>query len=112
MSHMPRDNSGVDSAWVKERAHELGFSLVGITSTNPPNHFDIYSDWIHAKHHAGMTYLARPDAMAKRADPLAILPECQSIVVTGTFYSPNVPDSSADYQVAAYAQGRTTMWYW
>jgi epoxyqueuosine reductase len=95
----------MDSSWIKAHAHGLGFSLVGITTPDPPPHVDVYRGWINADRHASMAYLARLDAIVKRADPLAVLPECQAIVVTGTVYNPTVQDFSSGFQVAAYAQG-------
>jgi epoxyqueuosine reductase len=96
----------IDSAWIKSHARKLGFSLVGITTPDPPAHLDVYRDWINAGRHAGMAYLARPDAIAKRSNPLEVLPECQAIIVTATFYNPTVQDISSDFQVAGYAQGK------
>jgi epoxyqueuosine reductase len=102
---MRTNKQHIDSAWIKSYARELGFSLVGITTPDPPAHLDIYRDWIDAGRHAGMAYLARPDAVAKRSDPESVLPGCKAIIVTGTFYNLTAQDSSSDFQVAGYAHG-------
>jgi epoxyqueuosine reductase len=55
-----------------------------------------------------MDYLARPDAVARRQDPRAILPECQSILVLGIPYDnpesqPRLAVNRPQGRVAAYA---------
>ena len=95
----------IEPDWVKQRASELGFSLVGITTPEPPPHHVTYQAWIDSGHHAQMNYLAHPDAIEKRRDPRKILPECQSIIVTGTCYDASMTGTNADFQVAGYALG-------
>ncbi|MCJ7824872.1 MAG: hypothetical protein MUP44_08235, partial [Anaerolineales bacterium] len=63
---MPEKRPSIDAAWIKRRALQLGFSLVGITTADPPPHLDAYRDWVKTDRHAGMAYLAREDAIAKR----------------------------------------------
>ena len=92
------------STGVKNRAHELGFDLVGITSPEPPAHLGVFQNWIEAGHHAGMQYLASERALARRADPCQILPGCRSIIVTGTYYDPPSSESQ-EARIAAYALG-------
>lgn len=102
---MPEHDLRIDSIWVKEKALHLGFPLVGITTSEPPPHWDVYHAWIKAGLHADMAYLSRSDAIAKRADPLAVLPQCRSIVVTGTFYQPMAEQPPSEFRVAGYALG-------
>jgi epoxyqueuosine reductase len=71
---------------VKAEAVRLGFSLVGVTTPEPPHHWPIYADWIAAGRQAEMGYLATPAALARRRDPRLILPTCQAIVVVGWPY--------------------------
>ena len=56
-----------------------------------------------------MEYLATQRSCARRADPRTILPECKSILVLATPYSPPRPSSGRGSdvggRVAAYAQG-------
>jgi len=101
---------------VKEEAYWLGFQLAGITTPDPPPHIDTYLDWLKRDHHAGMKWMATPQAREKRGDPLKILPECKSILVLGIRYSKpaspnNRHESHAQNQqncggkIAAYALG-------
>jgi epoxyqueuosine reductase len=93
--------------WIKLQAHTLGFTLVGITSPDPPAHLEVYQAWIEAGRHAGMDYLAREDAIAKRGDPRLILPDCQSILVLGTTYPTHTGEifSNSGFRIATYALG-------
>jgi epoxyqueuosine reductase len=96
---------------IKEEAHRLGFTLVGITSVEPPPHYQAYEHWLAMGRQASMDYLTEVRARAKRANPKLILPECQSIIVLGLGYSnpelvpvdegQNLPSG----RVAAYAWG-------
>ncbi len=95
------------SEQIKSEAHRLGFTLVGITTPDPPASFPAYQDWLRAGHQAEMGYLATERAIERRGDPRLILPECRSILVLGIHYPPAVQtpiDNSAHRgQVAAYA---------
>lgn len=73
---------------IVSRAHQLGFSKIGISLSHPPPHFSQYHDWIQAGYHADMDYLARPDTLAKRADPALILPGCQRVISLAIPYHP------------------------
>ena len=68
---------------VKAQALRLGFELVGVTSPDPPPHFNVYEAWLGSGHHGEMGYLANERARRRRADLRRILPECQSILVLG-----------------------------
>lgn len=93
---------------VKHAAERHGFTLVGITTPQKPHTFDTYNRWIGAGRHAGMGYLATERALKRRQDPRRILPDCQSIIVTGTPYLPadrSNATGSMDARVASYALG-------
>ena len=100
---------------LKNEAHRLGFDLVGITTPEPPPHLSVYQRWIAAGLHGEMSYLASERASRRRADPRAILPDCQSILVLGACYPQGAPLSlmegeSVDVnhaagKIAAYACG-------
>lgn len=93
---------------LKEKARQLGFTLVGLALPQPPAHLDVYQGWLAAGQHAGMNYLAEPRAVERRSDPMLILPECRSILVLGTPYSKPQPESTQAAEsgrVAAYALG-------
>jgi epoxyqueuosine reductase len=100
---------------LKTEAHRLGFDLVGITTPEPPPHLSVYQRWIAAGLHGEMSYLASERACRRRADPRAILPDCQSILVLGANFPQDaslslIEDKSvgvnhAAGKVAAYACG-------
>ena len=73
---------------VRQKARELGFDLIGITGPGPSGHSALYRQWLARGYHAGMGYLARPDAVERRADPRILMPEVRSIVVVGLNYYP------------------------
>ncbi|MCH7588766.1 MAG: tRNA epoxyqueuosine(34) reductase QueG [Chloroflexi bacterium] len=92
---------------IKQEAHNLGFTLVGITSPEPPAHLDVFSNWLQAGMHGDMAYLATTRAMERRADPRMVLPDCQSIIVVGLNCLP-MPQSgnpAPEARIAAYARG-------
>ena len=93
---------------LKSKAQELGFTLVGITSPDPPPHMDVYQRWLEAGCHGEMGYLATGRAIERRADPRRILPECKSILVLGVPYSNPTGSQGPEPgtgRVAAYAWG-------
>lgn len=94
---------------VKDKARNLGFALVGVTTPEPPPHLDVYQRWLGQGRQGVMGYLARPDAVARRSDPRAILPECQSILVLGIPYGN--PESQT-HPVSAGPQGRVAAYAW
>jgi epoxyqueuosine reductase len=91
---------------VKRQARLLGFDLVGVTTPDPPAHFDVFEAWLAAGRHGEMTYLATERARQRRADPARILPECESILVVGANcrgQRTSAPGGHA--RIATYAQG-------
>jgi len=71
---------------IKKKATEFGFDLVGITTPDPPDHYDIYQSWIQAGYQGEMEYLANPRAQICRANPKELLAECQSIIILAARY--------------------------
>ena len=102
------------AARLKARALELGFERAGIARLGPSAHADFYRAWLAAGRHGDMAYLARPDAVARRADPTASpagLPELRSALVVAHHYFPGdeVEAHARDPArgvVARYARGR------
>jgi epoxyqueuosine reductase len=99
---------------VQAEAQRLGFALCGVTRPAPPPHLGVFQAWLAAGRQAGMSYLADPQAAARRADPALILPGCAAIIVLGMEYpdrahepaghtDPEPPQPPA-YTVARYAQ--------
>lgn len=85
-----------------DKAHQLGFTLAGVTTANRPESFAKFHEWVSRGRYAGMGYLAAERSLIRRADPREILPECQAILVLGVPYFP--PDANRG-GVAAYALG-------
>jgi epoxyqueuosine reductase len=93
-----------------DEAHRLGFDLVGIVPAKPPATADRYRTWLENGFHGEMAYLARPDAVAKRADPSRIQSGVRSVIVVGTNYHtaavpPELRDDPSRGVVSCYAWG-------
>jgi len=92
---------------IKDEARRLGFSLVGITTPDPPPHWTAYQHWLTMGRHGSMDYLAD----SRRGDPHLVLPECRSILMLGVrYFKPGTSVKHIDHhpvgQIAAYAWGR------
>ena len=84
---------------IKEKARQLGCTLAGVTSSEPPPHYSVFEDWLNADMHGTMNYLAEERSRTRRADPKQILPECKSILVLAIPYSP-LPEQSSSFTPA------------
>ena len=74
---------------IKSKAREIGFDLAGIAQAGPSQSHRRYGDWLERGRHGSMSYLARPDAITRRADVRELLPPARSVVVVGVnYYSP------------------------
>jgi epoxyqueuosine reductase len=110
---MPLPNSQLDAHAlkdaIKEKARELGFDACGITSAAPPATHPKYLEWLLSGHNAGMAWMARPDAVAKRGDLQQVLAGAQSVVCVAMLYRTKSEDAPWDEQklgrVARYARG-------
>jgi len=92
---------------IKDKAHLLGFPLVGVTTPEPPPHWPAYVHWLSMGRHGSMFYLAD----RRRADPRLVLPGCRSILVLGVRYpnpvsSPQNKTPRPAGRIAAYAWGQ------
>lgn len=95
---------------IRERALALGFDSVGIAPVGPSAHADAYRRWVEAGHAGEMAYLARPDAVDKRANPDRVVPGARTAVVVtrGYFADDAEPDAEGDPSrgiFARYARG-------
>ena len=98
---------------IKREALRLGFPLAGVTTPDPPPHFDAYSRWLEAGFHGEMAYLTSERGRACRADPRRLMPESRSIMVLGYPYRsattaerpPSDPQEVCTGRVAVYAWG-------
>lgn len=86
------------STAIKQRARELGFDLVGITTADPPPHLPAFQDWLARGDHGAMTYLER--RAADRADLQRLLPGVKSVIVVGLNYH-----TGPAHGIACYAHG-------
>jgi epoxyqueuosine reductase len=98
------------TARLKEHARGLGFGLVGVATVEPSDHLDLYRRWVEDGRHGEMAYLAREDALARRADLRQTMPSVRSAVVVGHEYfqedPPGVPADPARGVIARYARGQ------
>ncbi len=65
---------------IKAEVKNLGFSLIGVTTPDTPDHYSNFEAWLSGGNHGGMGYLSRLDTLAKRRDPRLLMPECKSIL--------------------------------
>jgi len=88
----------------------LGLILFGITSPEPPTHFDIFEQWLSQKTYGQMDFLGKPHSIEKRKYPKLILPNCKSIIVVGLpnlNITPKSTLSGKNYgRVASFATSR------
>ncbi len=87
---------------VKEKAIQLGFPLVGVTTPDPPAHLDFFRDWCAAGYYGTMEWMASPRSLERRSNPNLILPECESILVLGSPF-PIPQEEIPGGKIAAYA---------
>jgi epoxyqueuosine reductase len=103
-------DAGFVASLIKSKARKLGFELAGITSADPPPHYEAFQQWILHGYHGEMAYLAGERAVSCRADPHNLFPDGCSVVVLGFRYPPAQQGSvqntsSLSGRVAAYAWG-------
>jgi len=97
---------------VKEKANDLGFDLVGITTPETSRNYPAYEAWLAAGYHGDMTYLENDRGRAARANVNLLLPACRAVVSLGWQYPAMLVDggrvcSSSVPQglIASYAWG-------
>jgi epoxyqueuosine reductase len=71
-----------------ERAHDLGFDLVGVAPAHPTPYLDAYHSWIARGYHGEMGYMARPDRVERRQAPDIVVPGVRSVICVGLNYYP------------------------
>ncbi len=91
---------------IKDKAAELGFCACGITNAEPLENYDRYQQWLERDYYASMQWIAREDAVYKRADVRHIMPEAKSVVCVAMHYRTGDDwDAQAQGKVARYARG-------
>ncbi|GIK55868.1 MAG: tRNA epoxyqueuosine(34) reductase QueG [Chloroflexi bacterium] len=94
---------------VTQKAHTLGFNLVGFVPAQPARRLDAYLRWLEVGMHGRMAYLARPDRIARRRDLNIILPGVQTIICVGLDYAtPPLPPAIANDP----SRGRISNYAW
>lgn len=105
-----RNQKSILNRIIKAEAKNLGFSLFGITSPDPPDHFSTFEEWLESGSQADMGYLSRSDAVARRREPHLLKPECTSILCLGFPYSNanSLPAAGEGLvgRIASYALGQ------
>lgn len=91
---------------VRQTAAELGFELVGVASAGPTPHYERFVRWLASSYQGEMYYLERRSD--QRADPRALLPEANSVIVLGASYAASkaadqAGDDPSRGRIAAYA---------
>ncbi len=77
---------------IKTYAASLGFTATAIIPARPSDHSRYYAEWVAAGYHGEMRFLARPDAIARRADLSRTVPHAQSVVVvTANYHTAHLP---------------------
>ncbi len=73
---------------IKQKAVNLGFDLVGITTADPvdPSHKGAFEQWLASGYAGTMTYLQRH--IDKRMDPRLLHKGAQSVIVVGLNFKP------------------------
>ena len=95
---------------VRDEARALGFDPVGVVRPDASDHMAFYRAWIEDGRHGDMRYLARVDAVARRADLSRTMASVRSVVVVAHEYfqedPPGVPEDPSRGVIARYARGR------
>lgn len=95
---------------LKERARKLGFSMAGVVGAWPGKRLAAYHQWLANGYHGRMTYLSRPDRLARRDDLNVILPGVRSILCVGLDYETiklpaDIANDPARGRISNYAWG-------
>lgn len=107
MSTIP--NNPGDSAWVVDRAREIGFALVGIAGTSPSVYREELSQWLDAGKQGTMQWMIEHGE--KRADPDAVLVGARSAIMVADLYATRAdnidpPIKPGQGRIARYARGK------
>ncbi|MFH1426382.1 MAG: tRNA epoxyqueuosine(34) reductase QueG [Candidatus Kerfeldbacteria bacterium] len=77
----------------EQAVRQGGFDVFGVLPIGPSCTVPKLVEWIDAGMHGDMGWMAREDAVGKRANPAEILPNAQSIILLGFQYTPPpIPD--------------------
>lgn len=98
----------MNAAIIKEKAHELGFHLIGIAPAARFPEAEMYYAWLKKGYAGEMTYLSRN--VEKRLDCRVLFPPVRSVIVCGVSYhsaiSAAIPAPSSERGwISRYAWG-------
>jgi epoxyqueuosine reductase len=96
------------TARIKDRAHALGFDLVGVAPAAPSQHAEFLRRWLDEGRGGSMSYLS--NRFDERTNPAAYLPGAQSVIcVAMNYHYPLEPAPPEDRpfhgRIARYALG-------
>ncbi len=104
----------MDILCLQELAAEVGLDCIGAVPVGPTPTWEHYYAWLAQGYAGDMAYLARPDAVAQRADPRHLLPEARTVLVVAAVYGraalPALPPLHG--WVARYAWGAEDYHQW
>jgi epoxyqueuosine reductase len=85
-----------DTAWIAERAREIGFELCGVVRAEKFPELQQFEEWLNRGYAGEMSYLAD----SRRQDPAAVMASVRSVIVCALNYNTAHPYST---EVAAGA---------
>ncbi len=96
-------------AALRQKAAELGFTMIGVTPAQPARRLEAYMRWVEAEMYGRMTYMARSDRIIRRQDLHVILPGVKTIICVGLdYYTHRLPDAIAQDP----SRGRISNYAW
>lgn len=91
----------MDSQWIKDIAHSVGFSACGIAPARKLTKAEeLFRRSLELGYQADMHFLERD--IEKRFDPQELLPGCRSVIVVTYNYLCDVEPASDRYRTARY----------
>ncbi len=98
----------MDAILLQSLATAANLDLIGAAPAGPSRTLEAYRTWLAQGYAGAMEYLARPDAVMRRADPREILPTAKSVIVAGAGYGGAPPSSlpALHGRVSRYAWGQ------
>jgi len=98
------DDTGI---LLQSLAAAANLDRVGVAPVGFARTWESYRAWLAQGYAGAMDYLARPDALARRADPRALMPSAKSVIIAAAEYARETlpPLLPLHGRVACYAWG-------
>ena len=91
---------------LQDKARELGFAAYGVAAATESQTHARFVEWLDHDFHATMHWIARADAVEKRADLSRVLADAKSVICVAMHYrTPENWDAESHGKVARYARG-------